>query len=338
VQLAYVNSVSGNDEIYVDAKNLTNNAATDTTPAWSPDGSKIAFVSNRSGAFNIWVMNADGSEPTQLTNQSGADAEPAWSPDGSKIVFSSQRDSASGEIYVMNADGSSPTRLTQNTAIDRTPAWSPDSSQIVFRSSINGNGLYLMNADGSNLTRLTSNFDDRPSWKSRPPRRFLIGASGRMGTRARGLVFTSHDAAQTGGVATFDSDADYTAFAITFPNDLNANLNLMGAEIKARDNATPITRLDYWSRTLNAPVRVTWTGTMVGAVVQSSMLTGNIVAVAPFGASGRAAPIAVRDQAGVRTLRGNFLGAWDANGKNLAPFGASEIRIALQSGRILAAR
>src|SRR6266480_4416031 len=74
---------------------------------------KIAFMSDRSGNQDIFVMNEDGSNQIQLTNSVGQDGVPAWSPDGTKIAFLSERD-GNGEIYVMNADGSNQTRLTFN--------------------------------------------------------------------------------------------------------------------------------------------------------------------------------------------------------------------------------
>ncbi len=91
-------------------------------PAWSPDGTKIAFQSNRDGNYEIYVMNADGSNPTRLTNDPRSDLEPDWSPDGTKIVFASNRD-GSFQIYVMSADGSGVDRLTNDPAGALEPRW-----------------------------------------------------------------------------------------------------------------------------------------------------------------------------------------------------------------------
>src|SRR5262245_39611263 len=113
----------GNYEIYVmntdgtGQTNLTNNAASDQLPAWSPDGSKVAFESTRDdgSTSEIYVMNADGSGQTRLTNNSANDYWPTWSPDGTKIALVSSRD-GNAEIDGMNEAGSGRTSPTNNCA------------------------------------------------------------------------------------------------------------------------------------------------------------------------------------------------------------------------------
>src|SRR5258705_84833 len=90
------------ENIVSSAKRITN--VSDSYPMASPDGKKIAFESNRTGDWEIFVMNFDGTELKQLTHSKGFDGCPIWSPDGTKIVFPSERDNDS-EIYIMNADG-----------------------------------------------------------------------------------------------------------------------------------------------------------------------------------------------------------------------------------------
>ena len=103
--------------------NLTNNEAYDAHPAWSPDGEKILFYSQRNGYGEIWVMDADCSnEPDNLTENAATDTEPAWSPDGQHIVFVSDRE-GNWDIYVMDADGSNIRPLTTNPGDDRNPTW-----------------------------------------------------------------------------------------------------------------------------------------------------------------------------------------------------------------------
>src|SRR5262245_61745891 len=105
----------------------------DGSPAWSPDGARIAFYSERDGNSEIDVMNADGSGLARLTNTAADEGYPAWSPDGRTITFDSDRD-GNFEIYGMNADGSNVRRLTTHRARDVSASWSPDSSTIVFMS------------------------------------------------------------------------------------------------------------------------------------------------------------------------------------------------------------
>ena len=117
---------------------------------------KIAFISDRMGREELFLMNPDGSGLTQLTFNNSNDYNPYWSPDGTKIVFSSYRDGQS-EIYSMNADGSWQTRLTWNDGYDGSPVWSPDGGKIAFVASYSGQrSIWVMNPDSSGLTQLSS--------------------------------------------------------------------------------------------------------------------------------------------------------------------------------------
>ena len=106
--------------------NATLNGAWDGEPAWSPDGSKIAFVSERDGRTEIYVMNANGTMQTRLTNTTVycQNYHPTWSLDGAYIAFESNR-SGNSNIYSMKADGTELMRLTANQTVDWYPAWSP---------------------------------------------------------------------------------------------------------------------------------------------------------------------------------------------------------------------
>ncbi|HEV2841655.1 MAG TPA: hypothetical protein VGW39_10050 [Chthoniobacterales bacterium] len=137
-------------------------------PAWSPDGTKIAFTHDLYQNSEIYVMEADGSSQTNLTNQpAGQEADPAWSPDGARIAYTKYEGAGSviGEIFAMNADGSNQINLTNHPASDLSASWSPDGSKIAFVSKRDGQWeIYVMNADGSNQTRLTN----EPSTESAP--------------------------------------------------------------------------------------------------------------------------------------------------------------------------
>ncbi len=175
-KIAFVSWRDGSVDIYVmnaDGSNqtrVTNNSAWNFYPSFSRDGSKIAFSSVAPGCpctgtsdwWEIYVVNADGSNQTRLTNNSANDIRPSFNGDGSKIVFASDRDTNSGhdginEIYVMNADGSNQTRLTNNAVDDTNPSFNGDGSKIAFISQRDRDfgEIYVMNADGSSQTRLT---------------------------------------------------------------------------------------------------------------------------------------------------------------------------------------
>ena len=149
-----------------DPRRLTEDAGNDLGPTWSPDGKRIAFVSDRDGNKEIYVMNADGNEQIDLTRDPSEDWTPAWSPDGTMIAFSSYRD-GNWEIYMMAPDGSEVTRLTQDSGADYDPSWSPNGQQLAFSSNRDGNWeIYLVSLDGAGLSRLTvdDGTDYAPAW------------------------------------------------------------------------------------------------------------------------------------------------------------------------------
>lgn len=117
------------DDIYaidVDGSNLTRvtTGLAPQYPDWSPDGTKIAYASSRGEArYDVYVVNADGTNDLRLTNSGEHDGAPNWSPDGRRIVFTSYRDGGDAEIYIMNSDGTNQERLTRSPGLDLNPAW-----------------------------------------------------------------------------------------------------------------------------------------------------------------------------------------------------------------------
>lgn len=116
-------------------------------PSLDPLTLKIAFVSERDGDRDIYLMNADGSQQVNLTQSTSTDQEPSWSPDGALLAFSSSRDDGF-DIYSMRRDGSQPRRLTEERASEGRPRWSPDGRRIAFYTLSGSQRLWLMNADG----------------------------------------------------------------------------------------------------------------------------------------------------------------------------------------------
>jgi Tol biopolymer transport system component len=159
----YIIKTDGSGE----ARLFDDNLSLSLYPAWSPDGSQLAFVSNRDGNSEIYTTNPDGGLQQRLTDNAAQDTGPAWSPDGRYIAFTSDR-TGYEEIYTMDADGSNVIQLTHTQAANRHPTWSPDGKAIAFASNRDGYWqIYCMNADGSEPTNLSKNqiYDDQePAW------------------------------------------------------------------------------------------------------------------------------------------------------------------------------
>jgi Tol biopolymer transport system component len=165
----------GNAEIYTmhtdgsNQVNITRDPANDTSPVWSSDGKRLAFLSDRSGSLQIYSMNPDGTELIQLTNISDTEywGYKNWSPDGKYLV--AQRipieSTSSGRhinLYLINTDGSGAIQLTENESrADHSPKWSPGGEQIAFiRSESKSNRIlsqiYTIRTDGTGLFNLSN--------------------------------------------------------------------------------------------------------------------------------------------------------------------------------------
>lgn len=142
------------------------------TPAWSPDGTRFAFVStvfvNGGGTRKrVSVMNVDGGNVRLLTYTFSSFENydsPAWSPDGTKIAFRSDREGGQYKLYVMNANGNNITKLSDDW-IQETPSWSPDSTKLVFSAYLNNQqSLITISPDGTGRTVITNSVDLHPVW------------------------------------------------------------------------------------------------------------------------------------------------------------------------------
>jgi Tol biopolymer transport system component len=155
-----------------DLRRLTSLTGFDGDATWSPDGSRIAFASDRGGAFDVFTMTSDGRDQHQLTHHDssrGYAAWPSWSPDGSELVFNGTNppgNSAGASIYKMPARGGVATRVTRG--YDFHPDWSHDGSWIAFLGNRQGHTqLFAVRPDGSDLTQLTFEPGDKdiPRWR-----------------------------------------------------------------------------------------------------------------------------------------------------------------------------
>ena len=155
-----------------DLRRLTSLSGFDGGAAWSPDGSGLAFVSDRGGAFDLYTMAPDGRDQRQITHHAsgpGYAAYPSWSPDGDQIAFNASNppgDSAGSSIYSMPAGGGDAARVTRG--YDFQADWSPDGSWIAFLGKRLGHTqLFAVRPDGSDLTQLTTDASDKdlPRWR-----------------------------------------------------------------------------------------------------------------------------------------------------------------------------
>jgi Tol biopolymer transport system component len=139
------------------ARPLVADIGNDYSASWSPDGSRLLFVSDRVGDGEIHGANADGTNAGPIVTHPGDDWAPTWSPDGLRIAFTSNLD-GNDDIWLVNADGTGLRRLTHERGSDAIPAWSPDGRRIAFESDRTGDvEVWSMTPDGGELTNLSAN-------------------------------------------------------------------------------------------------------------------------------------------------------------------------------------
>jgi TolB protein len=144
--------------------------------------SQIAFASNRSGHFEIWLMDWDGANQRQITRHNGLSILPSWAPDNQRMVYTSFARGTS-DMYIINRVGGARTRLPSGLNLNTSATFSPTTNDIAFVGSVAGNpDIYLIKDDGSNIRRLTTtqSIDSTPEWA--PSGRQISFTSGRSGT------------------------------------------------------------------------------------------------------------------------------------------------------------
>jgi hypothetical protein len=167
--------------------NLTESPGVDdASPSWSPDGKHIVFHTDRDGNYDIYVMNADGTDPKPLTSDSDQDKHPEWSPDSDQIAFESSRDDDDDtdnidafNVYVMESDGENEIPLTESPYNDGVPVWSPNGRSIAFRSNREeGYEVWKMDSQGVVEERVTDEVEPvrAPAWS--PDGGRIVFASG----------------------------------------------------------------------------------------------------------------------------------------------------------------
>ena len=242
-RIAFTSLRDGNAEICImdadgrNQENLTNNPAYDGHPDWSPDGTKIAFASNRDGGpFQIHVMDADGKNVSRLTDGPGEKVHPDWSPDGGKIAFSVEDwvDHVD-HIDLMDADGRNREKLEDQALY---PSWSPDGKQIAFVSSRDGLGeIYTIGVGGQGRKRVTQDLVSKWNPSFSPDGRriayeaehegflhiFLVGADGRNRVR-----LTHHEENHWGPA--WSPDGQMIAYYVIVDGNFHTTIHLMTAD------------------------------------------------------------------------------------------------------------
>jgi len=134
-------------------KRVTSSQSIEVSPSVSPDNQYIAFVSDRGGSPQIYVMRREGSDMRRITFEGSYNTSPAWSPKGDKIVFTGRQ--YKNQIFVVNSDGTGLTQLTTQ-GNNEDPSFSPDGRYITFSSDRDGvKGIYIMRANGESQKRIT---------------------------------------------------------------------------------------------------------------------------------------------------------------------------------------
>jgi TolB protein len=177
-QLMFMSSMHGDPELFVSdssgghLKRITYSAGVDTSPAWNPKtGQRVAFVSDRSGVPQLYLMNADGSNVEKLDlPDMGYVIDPAWSPNGQLLAFSWRRPNGNYDIYVMDVATRQIVELTRDSGRNERPSWAPDGRHIVFESTRGGSQrqIWSMLADGAQAHQLTTQgHNESPNWSPR---------------------------------------------------------------------------------------------------------------------------------------------------------------------------
>lgn len=214
----------------------------DTAPAWSPDGTKIAFASLRKGLWQIFTMDPDGSNQVNISNSHTSDTEPAWSPDSRQIAFvrTPQFPSQFSDIWSMEPDGNGQTQLTVTNANEGRPGWSPDGSAIAFHTDRDGNWeIYVMKSSGAGQTRITNDAaqDKNPAWSPDGSTIAFGSLRGGAGSHIWGVAGNGSNPTQISGplgdLPAYSNDSGETV------RTFRASLNILGdGFVEATDDDT----------------------------------------------------------------------------------------------------
>lgn len=157
-------------------------ASTASAPTWSPEGNRIAYISEDAGAWNLYVVDVQGASPQRITSDA---MDPAWSPDGTSIVFSRRVEPGATELWLVDPDGGNLRPLGANGSRQVHPSWSPDGESIVYTSDFNSSPtlrMRIISVNGTNDRLVGPESGWFPDW-SRDGQRIAFTAYGETGCR-----------------------------------------------------------------------------------------------------------------------------------------------------------
>jgi len=330
-----------------------------TYPTYSPDGTKIAFsrYDTTLGKLQLYTMTPTGGTLKNVTTgPTSYDLnDPTWSPDGTKIAFTSLI-GGYYHNYVIRADGTGyyQTLTSANNTNDFSSAYSPDGTMLAFECydlAVAHEQIYVANADGTNAHRISDGqtHDHSTTWSPLVKAKKFVGAGGAFGASASGFLVGQQDKTVT-SLVVFNAQTPDSAHldiqGTTLPNQPNLVFTVSGNLLNA---------LSYVNGLTSPPTTVlSASSTATGAVVSFDATRGTVTGVFPYtsnkaqaagaqgtgqgqalGHSGGAPSVSPLGSDGLLVYRGHFLGAWNGEGKNLAPSGASEVRLNAKTGTIV---